>query len=258
MNLSAERHNKQLYENYYAKPSWWFRFRYDTQVKKKTVHFLLSKINLQKKNLRVFEAGFGSGSVLFSFDPSCEIYGTEISTSAIQNANEFAKKRKYTAYQFQNATGSTLPFLDNYFDLAIASHVIEHTSDDIQFINEIYRILRPGGFALFLIPINERYDDLNHIQHYTSESLLEKLAQCGLNKVLAKIENELLYTLVERFYFEDYKSKHPVIGQFLAAAFNLPASQLPFSVLRAIDRFYQKLGFLPRQFGCIVRKPEQE
>lgn len=42
----------------------------------------------------------------------------------------------------------TLPYEDNFFDLVHANQVIEHLFDVDSFISEIYRILKPDGYAL--------------------------------------------------------------------------------------------------------------
>ena len=41
--------------------------------------------------------------------------------------------------------GHELPFMDNSFDLVLSQAVIEHLHDPYQAVNEIYRVLRPGG-----------------------------------------------------------------------------------------------------------------
>lgn len=45
-----------------------------------------------------------------------------------------------------------LPFEDNKFDVAICNHVLEHVDDDIQAMKEIYRVLKPGGWAILQVP----------------------------------------------------------------------------------------------------------
>jgi SAM-dependent methyltransferase len=39
------------------------------------------------------------------------------------------------------------------FDLILCSHVLEHIPDDIVAMKELYRILKPGGLALFMVPM---------------------------------------------------------------------------------------------------------
>jgi len=43
---------------------------------------------------------------------------------------------------------------DNLWDLVICSHVLEHVDDDIKALREIYRVLKPGGKAILMAPIN--------------------------------------------------------------------------------------------------------
>ncbi len=46
-----------------------------------------------------------------------------------------------------------IPFEENRFDIVLCNHVLEHVQDDIQAMREIYRVLRPGGFAILQIPL---------------------------------------------------------------------------------------------------------
>lgn len=45
-----------------------------------------------------------------------------------------------------------MPFPDNSFDVTFCNHVMEHVKDDIKAMSEIYRTLKPGGFAIIQIP----------------------------------------------------------------------------------------------------------
>lgn len=46
------------------------------------------------------------------------------------------------------------PFEDNTFDVFFCNHVLEHVDDDAQCMRELYRILKPGGWALAQVPID--------------------------------------------------------------------------------------------------------
>jgi SAM-dependent methyltransferase len=45
-----------------------------------------------------------------------------------------------------------IPFQDNTFDAVLCNHVLEHVRDDIQAMQEIARVLKPGGFAILQVP----------------------------------------------------------------------------------------------------------
>ncbi len=56
-----------------------------------------------------------------------------------------------------------MPFGNEEFDIVICNHVLEHVSDDRKAIAEIFRVLRPGGYAILQVPLdysNEKtYED---------------------------------------------------------------------------------------------------
>lgn len=45
-----------------------------------------------------------------------------------------------------------LPFEDGSFDTIICNHVLEHIPDDAKAMQELYRVLRPGGMAIVQVP----------------------------------------------------------------------------------------------------------
>ena len=45
-----------------------------------------------------------------------------------------------------------LPFKENEFDVVFCNHVLEHVPNDTKAMQELYRVLKPGGFGIFQIP----------------------------------------------------------------------------------------------------------
>jgi SAM-dependent methyltransferase len=45
-----------------------------------------------------------------------------------------------------------LPFEDNAYDVILCNHVLEHIPDDNKAMQELYRVLKPGGMGIFQIP----------------------------------------------------------------------------------------------------------
>jgi ubiquinone/menaquinone biosynthesis C-methylase UbiE len=41
---------------------------------------------------------------------------------------------------------------DNYFDVVMSNHVLEHSIDSNTVLKEIYRITKPGGWSVHTIP----------------------------------------------------------------------------------------------------------
>ena len=45
-----------------------------------------------------------------------------------------------------------LPFSDNSFDVIICNHVLEHIPDDTKAMQELFRVMAPGGMGIFQVP----------------------------------------------------------------------------------------------------------
>jgi ubiquinone/menaquinone biosynthesis C-methylase UbiE len=51
-----------------------------------------------------------------------------------------------------------MPFPDNEFDVVICNHVLEHVENDNKALKEIFRVIKPGGFAIMHVPMNLTMD----------------------------------------------------------------------------------------------------
>lgn len=67
----------------------------------------------------------------------------------------FTEGYHYPEY-VQNMNVLHLPFEGNTFDVILCNHVLEHVPEDRKAMSEIYRVLKPGGFALLQVPISYR------------------------------------------------------------------------------------------------------
>jgi SAM-dependent methyltransferase len=72
-------------------------------------------------------------------------------------------------------TESGLP--DECFDLVVSVEVIEHVEEDNRFVEEISRVLKPGGTFLLTTPNGDWVENRNpdHKRHYRREQLRELL-----------------------------------------------------------------------------------
>ncbi len=89
-----------------------------------------------------------------------------------------------------------LPFADNRFDLVFSKSVLEHIHKPRQYLAEIYRVLKPGGVFVALVPdwhtqMYIYYDDFSHVQPYTRKGVEDTLRIFGFRNVSA----ELFYQL---------------------------------------------------------------
>jgi hypothetical protein len=54
----------------------------------------------------------------------------------------------------ENIDVRDIPYPDNYFDLIICNHVLEHVPEDMEAIKELFRVTKPSGFAILQVPIS--------------------------------------------------------------------------------------------------------
>ena len=52
-----------------------------------------------------------------------------------------------------------LPFDDNEFDVIFCNHVLEHIPDDTKAMQELYRVMKPGGFGILQVPLDENREE---------------------------------------------------------------------------------------------------
>lgn len=90
-----------------------------------------------------------------------------------------------------------LPFEDNSFDVILCNHVLEHIPDDTKAMQELYRIMAPGGFGIFQVP-----QDMNREQTFEDNSITDK-------KERAKIFGQYDHV---RIYGRDYFDKLRAVG----------------------------------------------
>lgn len=70
-----------------------------------------------------------------------------------------------------------MQFEDNQFDLIICSHVLAHVKEESIAIDEIQRVLKPGGQALILTALTKNEHTIEDLTAITPEQKLKRLGQ---------------------------------------------------------------------------------
>jgi len=65
---------------------------------------------------------------------------------------EGAEERKIQGYHFVQADGCKLPIRSLRFDAAVLNHVLEHVSSPQDLLDEVWRVLKPGGVCYLACP----------------------------------------------------------------------------------------------------------
>ena len=132
----------------------------------------------------VLEVGCGTGVVLEQFAArkigSC-FTGIEIGT-------ERSQKQTRNGLYIHSYDGHKIPYADGEFDLVYATHVLEHVTDEREFLSELRRVSR--RFVYVEVPCElhlrttrralQKTLEIGHINAYTPESFALQLETSGL------------------------------------------------------------------------------
>jgi len=99
----------------------------------------------------VLEIGCGMGIDLLQYAKGgANVTGIDLTEKAIQNSKaHFAHRNMKGTFHTMNS--EKLDFPDNSFDLVYSFGVLHHTQDTQQAINEVNRVLKPGGKAIIML-----------------------------------------------------------------------------------------------------------
>ena len=103
----------------------------------------LDKIDFKDK--KVLDIGCGGGDTTYEL---CK-RGADVIGCDIADARKPENKSKFP---FNIIEKDKLSFTDNSFDIITNFDVLEHVENDLNFINEMYRVLKPGGVAYVFTP----------------------------------------------------------------------------------------------------------
>ncbi|TYA53205.1 class I SAM-dependent methyltransferase [Formosa maritima] len=80
-----------------------------------------------------------------------------------------------------------LPFEDNSYDVILCNHVLEHIPNDTKAMQELFRILKPGGFGVFQIP-----QDLSRETTFEDNSITDRKERA---KIFGQYDHVRIYGL---------------------------------------------------------------
>lgn len=104
-------------------------------------------VSPDSKVIKHLDIGSGTGSLI----ESLSMLEPRIESAACNFTDEFAKTKNFHVDVVDlNVDG--LPYNNNEFDFVTCTEVIEHLENYRKCIREAYRVLRPGGVAIFTTP----------------------------------------------------------------------------------------------------------
>ncbi|GMA62654.1 methyltransferase domain-containing protein [Alicyclobacillus fastidiosus] len=93
----------------------------------------------------------GGGHVAKSLAPYVQsVFATDLTKSMLEAAREHITQEKLHNVQFVLADAESLPFLDQTFDIVTCRIAAHHFPNPNAFVEEVSRVLKPGGAFLFI------------------------------------------------------------------------------------------------------------
>jgi SAM-dependent methyltransferase len=146
---------------------------------------------------RILDGGCGTGANLRLL----ERYGTVLGVDIAETALEFCRARGIAPERLMLASLTELPFPDNFFDIVVSLEVICNIPDDQHALDEIARVLRPGGRAIVHVPAypwlwSEHDVAVGHQRRYSARDLHTKLARAGMSVEHLTHTNALMFPVI--------------------------------------------------------------
>ena len=165
-----------------ARATWWESGNFD----KWKSHYLseydrgLSLIDLLRSRLpglelegmRVLDIGCGDAGVLIALaEAGADAHGIEPFAPSVERGRVRAEEHG-VAIDLRSGVGETLPFPNGALDLVILDNVLEHVQDRERTLDEIGRVLRPGGILYLVTPKPFALHSLVSDPHYALAGLV--------------------------------------------------------------------------------------
>lgn len=130
--------------------------RYDDYLFKESVELFAKRLSNNDfdlgwlENKVCLDAGCGGGrySIAIALHKAKKVIGCDVSDTGLMDARKRAEG--FSSVEFRQASVLDLPFENEYFDLCWSAGVLHHTTDPDLGLDELTRVLKPGG-KLFLL-----------------------------------------------------------------------------------------------------------
>ena len=143
---------------------------------------------------RVLEIGSGVGNLTRQLVPRALYHASDINPLYLQALERLTYERPYLHISLTDVTKpETFPQVSGGFDTVVCLNVIEHVDDDRGALENIKRVLAPGGRAIILVPHGPQLmgtldEVLGHHRRYTVETLQQLAESAGF-----KVQQTILF-----------------------------------------------------------------
>jgi glycosyltransferase involved in cell wall biosynthesis len=197
---------------------------------------------------RVLEIGAGIGNMTMHLIPRSIYWATDVNLEYLDQLEDMRTTRPYLQVGYTNGmAGDSFPE-GQAFDTVVCLNVVEHLSDDLGALRNIYNALEEHGRAIILVPNGPNLfgsldEILGHCRRYTSDELISVGQQAGF-----RLEKLLKFnrTGVPAWWLNGKILRRTTFGMVQIRVLNLLTP-----IFRRVDRF---LPLPPLSIIAIFRK----
>lgn len=133
---------------------------------------------------RVLEIGAGIGNMTMHLIPRTLYWATDVNPEYLDQLEDMRATRPYLHVGYTNGMDRASFPTGQCFDTVVCLNVVEHLTDDVGALRNIYDSLETGGRAIVLVPNDPRLfgtldEVLGHCRRYTPEHLISVGQQTG-------------------------------------------------------------------------------
>ena len=138
------------------------------------------------------------------------------SWTTLEPVNEKKLDIKDDRFRFTHGDGCNMQFENNQFDTVLNIQVLEHVFEPIKMINEISRVLKRGGYGIFLIPqTGVIHHTPEHYYNFTRFWIIKAMEKANFEIIKLKplggfwstIASRLLYFFPQSIQYERLSTK---------------------------------------------------
>lgn len=115
---------------------------YHGPIRQHVLSMLTEEEQIQLRPLRILNVGCGLCQILQRISPDHDFVGVDIDARSVEACRQ---RYENLSARFEPCEPYGLPFADESFDVVFATEVVEHTLDPQRWLNELVRVLKPGG-----------------------------------------------------------------------------------------------------------------
>lgn len=129
------------------------------------------------------------------------IVGVDLALAAVKMTKMKSREANLEDAEVIRADGLELCFANDAFEIVICADVVEHVDNELSFLDELRRVLMPGGSLLITAPANmmlwsQLDEEVGHRRRYDLRGMRTMLHRSGFVSIHVRYWNSILFPLM--------------------------------------------------------------